>query len=554
MSIEQVVEVVAPLDVLQEVLHAAVEHQPPPHERGRLVLDEEAHRDDCAGARRRSAARGGSSPCGRRARSPARRPSTPSMRGTEKPQTSASSTPTVRPRAARAAARLTVTEDLPTPPLPDATRMTLVVGPTAVSSGALGDVEAGLGHGRGLLLGGHLGPSSVTPVTPRAARRCGCGCRVWIWARSGQPAVVRAMVTVTCPASSARDRADHAEIDDVAAQLGVDDPAQQGLDLVDVDRVRPDGRSRRGVRRRDPRAESTGGPGEPSCRRQRRPGGPGGSLAAWPLPWIHLRADRRTRRPSRAAGRPEGAGRQHPLRHLPRAGPVAAAPGHRRRGRRARPAPQHRRPHLERMRDVGLLQVQSDVAGRRRPTAAPLLPGRRRPVARASSRLVPHPGPHAPAARRRHRGRRRRRGRRRAATRAGSTASGCRAGAAWRRSAPSSTPWASTRRSRSTRTRATRRCIATIAFAHCPFRDLAEQRPDLLCSLHRGLIEGVVQEVGGGEVVGFGSLVDRSPCQVRDPPRRAARPWSTPRREPVPRTVGRGGCSAATGHVPVGCA
>lgn len=54
----------------------------------------------------------------------------------------------------------------------------------------------------------------------------------------------------------------------------------------------------------------------------------------------------------------------------------------------------------------------------------------------------------------------------------------------------------------------------TIAFAHCPFRDLAEQRPDLLCSLHRGLIEGVVDAIGGAEVVGFGSLVDRTPCQV----------------------------------------
>ncbi len=64
--------------------------------------------------------------------------------------------------------------------------------------------------------------------------------------------------------------------------------------------------------------------------------------------------------------------------------------------------------------------------------------------------------------------------------------------------------------------------LATVAFAHCPFRDLAEQRPDLLCSLHRGLIEGVVEEVGGGAVVEFGSLVDRSPCQVQirldDPP------------------------------------
>ena len=56
--------------------------------------------------------------------------------------------------------------------------------------------------------------------------------------------------------------------------------------------------------------------------------------------------------------------------------------------------------------------------------------------------------------------------------------------------------------------------LASVAFAHCPFRDLAEQRPDLLCSLHRGLIEGVVAASGDGEVVGFGSLVDRSPCQV----------------------------------------
>ncbi len=56
--------------------------------------------------------------------------------------------------------------------------------------------------------------------------------------------------------------------------------------------------------------------------------------------------------------------------------------------------------------------------------------------------------------------------------------------------------------------------LATVAFAHCPFRDLAEQRPDLLCSLHRGLIEGVVEASGEGTVVGFGSLVDRNPCQV----------------------------------------
>jgi predicted ArsR family transcriptional regulator len=32
----------------------------------------------------------------------------------------------------------------------------------------------------------------------------------------------------------------------------------------------------------------------------------------------------------------------------------------------------------------------------------------------------------------------------------------------------------------------------TIAFAHCPFRELAAAHPELVCALHRGLIEGTV--------------------------------------------------------------
>lgn len=55
---------------------------------------------------------------------------------------------------------------------------------------------------------------------------------------------------------------------------------------------------------------------------------------------------------------------------------------------------------------------------------------------------------------------------------------------------------------------------ATVGFAHCPFRDLAESRPDLVCSLHRGMVEGLVDGVGGGRVTGFGTLIDRDPCQV----------------------------------------
>ena len=36
---------------------------------------------------------------------------------------------------------------------------------------------------------------------------------------------------------------------------------------------------------------------------------------------------------------------------------------------------------------------------------------------------------------------------------------------------------------------------ATMAFAHCPFRELAEAHPDLVCRLHCGLVEGLVDEL-----------------------------------------------------------
>jgi predicted ArsR family transcriptional regulator len=55
---------------------------------------------------------------------------------------------------------------------------------------------------------------------------------------------------------------------------------------------------------------------------------------------------------------------------------------------------------------------------------------------------------------------------------------------------------------------------AVVAFAHCPFRALAEEHPELVCSLHRGLVEGFVDGVGGGEVDDFHTLVHREPCQV----------------------------------------
>jgi predicted ArsR family transcriptional regulator len=54
----------------------------------------------------------------------------------------------------------------------------------------------------------------------------------------------------------------------------------------------------------------------------------------------------------------------------------------------------------------------------------------------------------------------------------------------------------------------------TISFLHCPFRELAEAYPELVCNLHRGLCEGVVAAVGGGIVDDFATLYDHDPCRV----------------------------------------
>ncbi|MBV9253001.1 MAG: helix-turn-helix domain-containing protein [Actinobacteria bacterium] len=54
----------------------------------------------------------------------------------------------------------------------------------------------------------------------------------------------------------------------------------------------------------------------------------------------------------------------------------------------------------------------------------------------------------------------------------------------------------------------------TIAFTHCPFRELAEAFPDLVFHLHRGIVEGFVEQAGGADVEEFATLADRDPCRV----------------------------------------
>lgn len=55
---------------------------------------------------------------------------------------------------------------------------------------------------------------------------------------------------------------------------------------------------------------------------------------------------------------------------------------------------------------------------------------------------------------------------------------------------------------------------AVVAFANCPFGDLAERHPDLVCGLHHGLVAGFVAGMGDAEVAEFCTAVDRTPCQV----------------------------------------
>jgi predicted ArsR family transcriptional regulator len=55
---------------------------------------------------------------------------------------------------------------------------------------------------------------------------------------------------------------------------------------------------------------------------------------------------------------------------------------------------------------------------------------------------------------------------------------------------------------------------STVAFGHCPYGELARQHSELVCGLHCGMVEGLVEGVGGVEVVAFHTLADRTPCQV----------------------------------------
>ncbi len=158
-------------------------------------------------------------------------PVIPSSRGTENPQMSASSTPTVRPRRARATARLTVTELFPTPPLPEATAITRAVSGMSVTGAGF------WASCRARAMTALRCSASITPVSTETVRTPGraptwVSTSLRIWVRSGHPATVRATSTVTVAAVADAHPGDHAQLDDVRPELGVDDPPEGGQDRL----------------------------------------------------------------------------------------------------------------------------------------------------------------------------------------------------------------------------------------------------------------------------------------------------------------------------------
>jgi predicted ArsR family transcriptional regulator len=55
---------------------------------------------------------------------------------------------------------------------------------------------------------------------------------------------------------------------------------------------------------------------------------------------------------------------------------------------------------------------------------------------------------------------------------------------------------------------------STVAFVRCPFRELAAAFPDVICELHRGLTEGMAADARM-RVCAFDTLVDENPCRVQ---------------------------------------
>ena len=159
--------------------------------------------------------------------------STPSMRGTEKPCTSASTTPTDSPCCCRATARFTVTLLLPTPPLPLATANTRVREPARENGTSFSGVPPRSMVRSSSRCSALMTSSSTAGPGPRRQRlhRGGDVLGEGVLHRAAGDRQVE-LDERRRPPGLDRHVLDHAQLGDRAADLGVVDGAQRGADRV----------------------------------------------------------------------------------------------------------------------------------------------------------------------------------------------------------------------------------------------------------------------------------------------------------------------------------
>ena len=192
MSTNEHVEL-APVHVLQELLERAVEHRPPPHQR-RVVVDEEPDRHQLQIVLDRR---------DHQLVDQHRLLADPEHVRDRVAVDVGVEDADLRPCSENAAARLTVSDDFPTPPLPEATAITRVVGSSWIALSSAGRPPRSFVVSAERSSGAHhveLEPHRETPSTAPTSRAT-CS---WKELRSGQPATVSAIVTSTSPPRSGR--------------------------------------------------------------------------------------------------------------------------------------------------------------------------------------------------------------------------------------------------------------------------------------------------------------------------------------------------------------
>ena len=119
-----------------------------------------------------------------------------------------------------------MTELLPTPPLPDATASTRAVAGTAVSGACSRACQRALSI-TSVRSSAFISPQSILTLRTPGWWATRDSTSFLIWARSGQPAIVSFTVMRTSPSGPMSTLGHHAEVDDVAAQLRVDDAPEE---------------------------------------------------------------------------------------------------------------------------------------------------------------------------------------------------------------------------------------------------------------------------------------------------------------------------------------